>query len=296
LNDLKNIPLHEYEQAPPKDFWLGLCSALDNIDASEKKLQEVGGYEVLPPADVWLSISRALDAKATTAASPAAPKTDTSPISIARNKEKASPPFFLGKKIVYMAVAACLIAGFFTIYQVTQQKNIPPSTASNTPTTPQQQPPVSPQPALPDSTTAIAVETEKPIVSPERNSHKKKLVKKDAGEAFVSNNIFEIEDEEAFFLTLANYILPANNNGKTQLSIRVDQYSSLNISPKLALFMQGLYERAGKKNKPTRTARRNYRALRSWKKASNKTFGEARMQNVADPFVLAEFLYKNRRM
>lgn len=295
MNDLKNIPLHEYEQAPPKDFWLGLCSALDNIDASEKKLQEVGGYEILPPADVWLSISQALDAKALQADATATKKTSTSPISITPNKEKASPPFFLGKKIVYMAVAACLIAGFFTIYQVTQQKNNPPATALNTPTT-TQPPPASPQPPLPDSTTAIAAETEKPIVSPERNSHKKKLVKKDAGEAFVSNNIFEIEDEETFFLTLANYILPANNKGKTQLSIRVDQYSSLNISPKLALFMQGLYERSGRKNKPTRTARRNYRALRSWKKASNKTFGESRMQNVADPFVLAEFLYKNRRL
>jgi hypothetical protein len=291
LNDLKNIPLHEYEQSPPEDFWLDLSSVLDSIDATDKKLKEISDFEVAPPQDVWLGISQALDS-AFEENKTITQKTETVKV-IGSQKEKVASIRLYQKKWFQLAVAACVIAGLFSLYQINQQKIEDKAVVTNIPSQPPP-PIVTPPIAMPDSPVVLNNDAPQAIAAVKKKPKRKNQEKQ--SETIVSNNIFEIEDEDAFFLTLANYILPANNNGKSQLTIRVDQYATLNISPKMALFMRGLYERTGKRQKPTRTARRSYRALRSWKKTSNKFFGERRMHNVADPFVLAEFLDDNKRL
>lgn len=301
MNEVKKIALSEYEQVPPENVWLGLCSALDSIEASEKRFQDVREHEILPEPDVWAAINKALTVDSLPNVEVAdTPKQQSQqqkpPISIDQSKGNKKSVLFRSKSFIYASIAATLITGLITIYRLTNTDNFPHENIATTlpkPSIPHSNPPSK---VLPIDSTPIAVEPKKSPAPVKEHRPKNLSTEPAVANAFVSNHIFEIEDEDSFFLTLANYILPENNKGNNKPSIKVDQHSSVYISPKLSLFMQWLYEKSDRKNKPTRRARKSYRALRSWKKASNKSFGSANMQNLSDPFVLTEFLYKNRKL
>lgn len=296
MNNLNQI-LAGHEERPPADVWDAIASHLDAEEASHAAFRSLARMDIaIPDKSIWEAITDSLPGREGQALRKITPTTHIAPAN--------ALPFFLKlpRAIVYMAAAMVIGAGIFWIVTLIQSKNAD----SLGPTEGLAIIEIPPAESIDNDTVGFIVDnlagSDSGSLSPAPHrtppSSQKNIPKiTNAVKGEVEFALFEIEDEDEFFVALANYILPQKANEADRIKVNINQFASLYISGKMSLFMRGLYER-NNNDRPTQTARRNYRKLRSWKKATEREFGNVRknVENLSDPITLADFLHHNRRL
>ena len=306
MSNINLISINDFEIQPPADVWGRIMAKLDSFDSSESRFSQLTDFQIAPPASIWLGIQNIINQ--TPAVAPIVA------IGGANSTNKEEKPKgtvkTLYQKLLYVAAAASITIGAFVLYQTNNnstQKEVakistnnasnPSAVNGNTPVT---------SDSLNDNNQSNANTGNAPLAangSREQRFYVKKQprsIKKATGDILPentlnANTVFDIEDETKFFLTLASYTLPTTKNSNGKLVIKVDQHSSVYISPKMGIFMKTLYE-TSKRKKPTRKARKCFRTLKNWKRVVNESFVDQTFTNFTDPFVLSDFLNKYRRL
>ncbi|MDA3614018.1 hypothetical protein [Polluticaenibacter yanchengensis] len=267
------LSLNNYEVSPPEELWNSIASQLDEHAINNEQFAMLAETEValavFEHEAIWQNIVHQLDAP----------------------ESKPAPVFQLKRKFIWLAAAAVVgIALFLSITFNTNQTDSP-AFVDNGNKSPHLNQDV---PSAIDSSILDSIKNNQHLA--QNNKFNLKEDSK-APEVFIPKKAqidlshFDIENEDNFFLILANYIVPESND-YGQIEVKLDNYSTISVSPRMAMFMKGLYEKKGRrKQRPTRLARRSYKKLRSWKKSTEQTF-ITENRNLADPFELASFLNK----
>lgn len=269
----KTILLQNYEVSPPESLWDSISSKLDedaiNNEHFGMLVETEAPLAVFEHDAIWQNIAHQLN----------------------NTESRPKPVFTLNKKLIWLAAAA--VVGIALILSITLNTNQVenPVFVDNGNKSPHLQPNT---PSSIDSSYIDSIRNSQQIalrekINPNEVSNTPEVYVPKKAQIDLSH--FDIENEDNFFLILANYIVPESND-YGQIEVKLDNYSSISISPRMAMFMKGLYEKKGRrKQKPTRLARKSYKKLRSWKKSVEQTF-ITENRNLADPFELAQFLNK----